>query len=97
MHAAQLRVELSQSRREQREYLKNVELARVLDKRAERKRKVDSELDTAPAPRPSLEEEKVERSHPSKPKKKQKRAPAEEDGFDTTSNKQLDGVLSSIF
>ncbi|KZT72713.1 hypothetical protein DAEQUDRAFT_644006, partial [Daedalea quercina L-15889] len=38
-HAAQLRVELSQSRKEQREYLKNVELARVLDKRAERKRK----------------------------------------------------------
>lgn len=32
-HAAKLRVELSQSRSEQREYLKNVELARVLDKR----------------------------------------------------------------
>ncbi len=33
MHAARLRLELSQSRSEQREYLKNVELARVLDKR----------------------------------------------------------------
>lgn len=38
MHDAQLRVELSQSRKEQREYLKNVELSRVLDKRAEKKR-----------------------------------------------------------
>jgi len=43
VHAAQLRVELSQSRREQHEYLKNVELARVLDKRAERKRKFGGE------------------------------------------------------
>lgn len=37
VHNAQLRVELSQSRKEQREYLKNVELSRVLDKRAEKK------------------------------------------------------------
>jgi ESF2/ABP1 family protein len=36
--SAQLRVELAQSRSEQREYLKNVELSRVLDKRAERKK-----------------------------------------------------------
>ncbi|CCM03367.1 uncharacterized protein FIBRA_05497 [Fibroporia radiculosa] len=43
LHAAQLRAELSQSRREQREYLKNVELARVLDKRSERKRKAQPE------------------------------------------------------
>ena len=33
MHTARLRVELSQSRSEQRDYLKNVELARVLEKR----------------------------------------------------------------
>ena len=38
MHAARLCLELSQSRSEQREYLKNVELARVLDKREERSR-----------------------------------------------------------
>lgn len=38
MHAARLRLELSQSRSEQREYLKNVELARVLNKREERSR-----------------------------------------------------------
>ena len=36
MHAARLRLELSQSKSEQREYLKNVELARVLNKREER-------------------------------------------------------------
>ncbi|EJU06155.1 hypothetical protein DACRYDRAFT_60748, partial [Dacryopinax primogenitus] len=39
VHRDRLRQELSQSRMEQREYLKQVELARVLDKRAERKRK----------------------------------------------------------
>jgi ESF2/ABP1 family protein len=36
-HQAKLRVELSQSKKEQREYLKNVELARVLEKRTEKK------------------------------------------------------------
>jgi len=36
MHTARLRLELSQSRSEQRDYLRNVELARVLDKREER-------------------------------------------------------------
>ena len=48
MHAARLRVELSQSKREQHEYLKNVELARVLDKRAERKRKAGQEGPSTP-------------------------------------------------
>ncbi|KAF8607498.1 hypothetical protein BDV93DRAFT_603310 [Ceratobasidium sp. AG-I] len=42
-HTARMRVELSQSRAEQRDYLRNVELARVLDKRAKRKR--NDELD----------------------------------------------------
>jgi ESF2/ABP1 family protein len=37
LHTAKLRVELAQSKVEQRDYLKNVELARVLDKRAKRK------------------------------------------------------------
>ncbi|KAG8715024.1 RNA-binding ATPase activator esf2 [Ceratobasidium sp. 423] len=41
-HTARLRVELSQSKAEQRDYLRNVELARVLEKRAQRKRKSDS-------------------------------------------------------
>ncbi|KIK65782.1 hypothetical protein GYMLUDRAFT_979364 [Collybiopsis luxurians FD-317 M1] len=37
IHTAKLRVELSQSRLEQRKYLKNVELARVLEKRVQKK------------------------------------------------------------
>jgi ESF2/ABP1 family protein len=44
MHAARLRLELSQSRSEQREYLKNVELARVLDKREARSQAVGKEF-----------------------------------------------------
>ncbi|KAK2462295.1 hypothetical protein APHAL10511_005601 [Amanita phalloides] len=38
IHAAKLRVELSQSRSEQQEYLRNVEVARQLEKRVEKKR-----------------------------------------------------------
>jgi ESF2/ABP1 family protein len=48
IHAAKLRVELSQSRSEQQEYLKNVELARVLDKRAEKKRERGEEFQPKP-------------------------------------------------
>lgn len=44
MHTARLRLELSQSRSEQREYLKNVELARVLDKREERSQTAGKEF-----------------------------------------------------
>lgn len=36
LHQAKLRVELSQSRTEQQEYLHNVELARILKKREEK-------------------------------------------------------------
>ncbi|KAI5122187.1 hypothetical protein M0805_007084 [Coniferiporia weirii] len=43
VHTARLRVELEQSRREQKDYLRQVELARVLDKRAGRKRKAAEE------------------------------------------------------
>lgn len=46
VHRARLRVELEQSKKEQRDYLKNVELARVLDKRAERKRAAGKTADT---------------------------------------------------
>ena len=38
VHAAKLRVELAQSKSEQREYLKNVELARILDKRNQKRK-----------------------------------------------------------
>ena len=45
VHAAKLRVELSQSKAEQQEYLKNVELARVLDKRVAKKREKGEEFE----------------------------------------------------
>ena len=38
VHTAKLRVELAQSKSEQREYLRNVELARILDKRNEKRK-----------------------------------------------------------
>jgi ESF2/ABP1 family protein len=38
VHAAKLRVELAQSKSEQREYLRNVELKRILDKRNEKRK-----------------------------------------------------------
>jgi ESF2/ABP1 family protein len=44
MHVARLRLEISQSRAEQREYLKNVELARVLNKREERSQAAGKEF-----------------------------------------------------
>jgi ESF2/ABP1 family protein len=44
MHTARLRLELSQSRSEQREYLKNVDLARVLDKREARSQAMGKEF-----------------------------------------------------
>ncbi|KAH9938510.1 uncharacterized protein B0H18DRAFT_866552 [Fomitopsis serialis] len=99
IHVAQLRVELSQSQREQREYLKNVELARVLGKRAERKRKADTDHEVTPAtsaPDPSQKSEgRTEQPSHTKPRKKQRQLP-EDSGVDT-SGRQLDTVLNSIF
>ena len=93
MHAAQLRVELSQSRREQQEYLKNVELARVLDKRAERKRKAGGDtVEEKPAGKRREEgsSASVEPKQHRKKRKKEDRAP-------TSSDAKLESVLGSIF
>ena len=102
MHAAQLRVEISQSRKEQKEYLKNVELARVLDKRAERKRKVAGygakDEVVAADPRPSKVQKKDEGDGlPKAPlrDKRKKARPAVDTRPDTAA--QLDSVLGSIF
>ncbi|KAI0080660.1 hypothetical protein K474DRAFT_1769169 [Panus rudis PR-1116 ss-1] len=91
MHAARLRVEISQSRKEQNEYLKNVELARVLNKRAERKRKAGDEppeqADTS-GQKPAVEERR-------RPEKKRKtKVEVEKKAEDP---QQLNSVLSSIF
>ncbi|KAF5322796.1 hypothetical protein D9619_001177 [Psilocybe cf. subviscida] len=48
VHAAKLRVELSQSKSEQQQYLKNVELARVLDKREAKKKEKGEQFERKP-------------------------------------------------
>lgn len=85
MHAARLRLELSQSKSEQREYLKNVELARVLDKREERSQAVGKvfkrkEVNKRPASEGGSKDGKVKR-----PRR-----------VDETSS-QLASVLGSVF
>jgi ESF2/ABP1 family protein len=82
-HTARLRNEVSQSRAEQSEYLKNVELARVLDKRKARK-----EATGAPATTPTTggteDRAKGERSY-------RQREPAKAKG------EGMDGLMSSVF
>ncbi|KIY71776.1 hypothetical protein CYLTODRAFT_368652 [Cylindrobasidium torrendii FP15055 ss-10] len=51
VHAAKLRTELADSRTEQRDYLKNVELARVLQKRTDKKREKGEEMELKERPR----------------------------------------------
>jgi ESF2/ABP1 family protein len=74
-------VELSQSRSEQQEYLKNVGLARVLDKRVEKKREKGEEFQLKEHPKKRVIEESENSS-----RKKNK-----------VSDEQLDTVLGSIF
>ena len=82
VHTARLRVELSQSKSEQREYLKNVELARVLDKR----RKQKGEL-----PEPPKKKERKRLAGENDDTQRKKRKEGKED------ERQLDEVLNSIF
>jgi ESF2/ABP1 family protein len=90
IHSAKLRVELSQSRSEQQEYLKNVELARVLDKRAAKKREKGEELEMKPLER-SRKRPADDGNDTERRKKKEKRVAPKEDTV------PLDNVLSSIF
>lgn len=84
VHAAKLRVELSQSKAEQQEYLKNVELARVLDKRAERKG----------APVPFKQSEKRSATEDETRRKKRR---MEDQSEINTRNPELDKMLNSVF
>jgi len=85
-------VELSQSKTEQQEYLKNVELARVLDKRMKRKKQQGEEVEMkVERPRKrSVEEDPVESQ------KKQKYTSHSEDGG-VHIRGQLDSVLDCVF
>ncbi|KIL00471.1 hypothetical protein PAXRUDRAFT_821669 [Paxillus rubicundulus Ve08.2h10] len=88
VHTAKLRVELAQSRLEQRDYLRNVELARVLDKRNE-KRKEQGQGPLEPPQRAVKRRADDESNEPPQtPGKRPHRA------VDTT---QLDNVLGSVF
>ena len=86
VHQAKLRAELSQSRKEQREYLKNVELARVLEKRTVKKLAEGKEP-------PQLKRRQKDGPSEDRPKKKQKSKPNVGEG----DSAQLSSVLSSVF
>ncbi|KAI0356501.1 hypothetical protein OH77DRAFT_1401107 [Trametes cingulata] len=99
VHQAQLRVELSQSRKEQREYLKNVELARVLDKRAQRKRKAADSGEGATQteetrPQKVLKQDDAPQAKAPAKEKRKKAKPAESR---PDAEAQLNNVLGSIF
>lgn len=66
MHTAKLRVELSQSRAEQQEYLRNVETAKTLEKRVKKKRDKGEEFELKPVNKRRMDDDAVE-----KPRKKQ--------------------------
>ncbi len=82
MHTARMRLELSQSRSEQREYLKNVELARVLDKREERRQAAGKEFKRKDVNKRPASESGSRKSELKRPR---------------TSTGTLESVLGSIF
>ncbi|KAH9483111.1 Pre-rRNA-processing protein ESF2 [Psilocybe cubensis] len=82
VHTAKLRVELSQSKSEQQQYLKNVELARVLEKRAAKKKEKGEEFELKPNPQPKKRRHEGEQKEHTVKKKKEI---------------PLDSVLNSIF
>jgi ESF2/ABP1 family protein len=86
VHTARLRLELSQSRSEQREYLKNVELAKVLDKREERSQAAGKEFK-----RKEVNKRPASENASRKSKLKRPRTTNE------TSTGTLESVLGSIF
>ena len=90
VHAARLRVELSQSRQEQNEYLKNVELARVLEKRAERKRAAGKEIEP-----PKMSKKRLAVGEGERKEKRQKKSEPPSEKSDN--GEGLQGVLSRIF
>jgi ESF2/ABP1 family protein len=65
MHTAKLRVELSQSRAEQQEYLRNVETAKTLEKRVKKKREKGEEFELKPVNKRRMDDDGIE-----KPRKK---------------------------
>lgn len=94
VHAAKLRVELSQSKNEQQQYLKNVELARVLDKRAAKKKEKGEEFELKPNNQLIKKRSLVENTDDEQRKKKKREAHTESK---KATEVPLDSVLKSIF
>jgi ESF2/ABP1 family protein len=84
-------VELAQSREEQRDYLKNVELARVLDKRAEKKKEKGEVMQLKERP---PKRKRSEGDDDGAAERKVKKPPREDSG---AREAQMSNVLSSIF
>ena len=91
VHAAKLRVELSQSKNEQQQYLKNVELARVLDKRAAKKKEKGEEFELRPNNQ-SNKKRSLESADDEQRKKSRRDAENKK-----AAEVPLDSVLKSIF
>ncbi|KAJ7895980.1 hypothetical protein B0H14DRAFT_2333515 [Mycena olivaceomarginata] len=91
VHTAKLRVELAQSREEQRDYLKNVELARVLDKRAEKKKEKGEVMQLKERP---PKRKRSEGDDDGAAERKVKKPPREDSG---AREAQMSNVLSSVF
>lgn len=95
-HTARLRVELSQSKSEQKDYLKQVELARVLAKRDDRKRKREEEtgIVAPPKARPSRPTDDAQ----ARPETKKKKKSQPNEGKRTDGKPEdLQKVLGSVF
>ena len=91
VHAAKLRVELSQSKNEQQQYLKNVELARVLDKRAAKKKEKGEEFELRPNNQ-SNKKRSLESADDEQRKKSRRNVESKK-----AAEVPLDSVLKSIF
>lgn len=102
-HTARLRQELSRSKAEQSDYLRNVELARVIEKRKERKAVAAGKDGTTTVADVEVGDSKGKRTYEQRGrqtggaedggKRKKWKGAKDEEG----SKKQLDSVLGSIF
>lgn len=95
---ARLRVELSQSKVEQKHYLKQVEIGKSLEKRSEKKRKRDAEQGIEPEQAASSTPKSTEQKKDFKRRRKEgDDAPSNLRGKDVTAGKDLQTVLGQIF
>ncbi|TFK99107.1 hypothetical protein BDV98DRAFT_511138 [Pterulicium gracile] len=92
VHTAKLRAELSNSRNQQQQYLRNVELARIVDRRAEKKREKGEELKM---PEHKKRENDADEAKPGKAKRQRKESKPAKSMEDREA--ALEGVLANVF